>query len=213
MTDKPITGFTLKNVRLSYAHLFMMYSGSAENAKPKYQTAILLPKSNSDSYKILRQIAVNAGLTKWTREKLKAGVPDPLKGIRDGDVFADEKGEAYAGHWFFTVTSQRKPSVVEKRNGKLIPVNDGGVVSGDYCDVAIHAYPFDKPESKGVAFGFSAVLLREKGEPLGGSGVSADVAFADSEETAYDDSGWDDTPGDSEDYDDSDDSDDINPLS
>lgn len=112
-------------------------------------------------------------------------VPALLKlPLRDGDLEADEKGDAVKGAWFFNCSSKHKPSVVgtakDEFTGKLAALDASEIKSGDYGRISLNFFGF-KGKQKGVAVGLGNIQKLKDGEALG-SQRSADDDFGDLED-------------------------------
>ena len=109
--------------------------------------------------------------------KIPANLKLPL---RDGD---DDRPEdsAYENSLFVNASSNTAPQVVgtekDKTTGKAIPLGSDDVYSGCYARVSINFYPFNVNGNKGVACGLNSIQKIDDGEPLAGSGGSAEEDF------------------------------------
>lgn len=172
---KVITG----KVRLSYAHLFEPYG--MDGQEPKFSTAILIPKSDTETLKAIREaveLAKKNGASKWNG-KVPANLKTPL---RDGDEERPDD-EVYAGCYFLNASSKNRPGVVDQNVQPVMDANE--VYSGCYARVSINFYAFNASGNKGIAAGLGNVQKLEDGEPLGGF-TRAEDDF-DSVETAEED--------------------------
>lgn len=166
---KVITG----KVRLSYCHLFEAYSPDPAKQKPKFSTAILIPKSDKLTLKKLREAQKNAlanGIaTHFGGKPLK----NPVDTIHDGDEDADlERNPEYAGHWYLTVSAVTRPGMVDQA---MNPITDSTeLYSGCYARVSLNAFPFNTQGNKGVSFGLNNVQKMGDGIPLGGRSRAED---------------------------------------
>ena len=160
-STKVVTG----EVRLSYVHLFEKYS-NIEGQEPKYSVVILVPKTDKATIRKI-QAAQQAALEQGKSSKFGGKIPKPWKNtFRDGDEEKDtEESPEYAGHMFMTVSTNRKPAVVDRARE---PIEDQDeVYSGCYARVSLNAYPFSASGNKGVSFGLQNVQKLRDGEPLG----------------------------------------------
>ncbi len=144
----------------------------------KYSTMILIPKKDTVTADRIKALITGAIQEKWAGK-----VPAGLKvSFRDGDK--EGKGgvpegksagdEPYGGHYFMSVSSDRKPDVRDEAMQSIL--DPGAIVSGDYGRVGLNCYTWDNPNGKGVSFGLQTVQLLRKGDPLG-STVSAKDDF------------------------------------
>lgn len=166
-------------VRLSYTYLTEAHAQN-EKDEPKFSTAILIPKSDTDTVKALRA-AIQEALAEGVAKKWKGKKPSDLHNpLRDGDTKEDKDGNPdalYAGHWFLNAKGPRggveQPILLDKNSQET---NSGSVIySGVFARVSLQFYAYDSNGNKGVAAGLTAVKSLEYGEPLGNV-VTADTA-------------------------------------
>lgn len=157
--------------RLSYVHLFEPWSGNPDQDK-KYSTVLLIPKSDTKTYKKL--LAAEKAAAEAGKERaFKGRIPKDLKSIiHDGDD-TDKESPELEGHWFMTVSSKRKPTVVDRNLNEIIDPDK--VYSGCYARAAINAYAYNVNGNRGVTFGLNHVQFLRDGEPLGGFSRAEDV--------------------------------------
>lgn len=183
MANEQSTKMVTGRVRLSYANVW--------EAKPDdygnlwFSTAILIPKEDKatlNKYKTIIEALKEQAKAKYGG-KLPKDFHTPL---RDGDEEADEKGEAYLGHYFFNAKSKNKPGIakpVGKDSGgktKFQEITDTtDVYSGCYAKVSVNFYLFDAKGNKGIAVGLNNIVKVQDGEPLGGGRAGVDSDFAD----------------------------------
>lgn len=165
-------------VRFSYVHVFEP-TAMEEGQTKKYNTAILIPKTNKAMVKEIQEaikLALEEGKGKHFGGKLPAKWVNPL---RDGD---EEKpdDEVYAGHFFLSAKSVRRPTVLDRASGGEVLTSPDDFYSGCYGIATINFYAYgNNVPSKGVACGLGNILKTEDGENLGGGGSSAEDDFAD----------------------------------
>ena len=121
-TSTDPSAIVLKNVRLSYPHLFVprAYQGpgaQAVQSAAKYQTNILIPKTDKENL-LLLQNAYKAAIAKVAAAKFGGKVPPDLKKPwYDGDGLTStgkEPGEECQGHFVLSAKSSAKPPVYLK---------------------------------------------------------------------------------------------------
>jgi hypothetical protein len=172
MASNPSKKMIIRNVRFSYFKGF-----KAEKTKDgigvKFSTAVLLPKDHPQIPEI-KQTITDLINEKWPQKKPN-GLKKPL---RDGDDSENGRPDdpAYAGHWFFNAYADvsQPPGIIDGNKNKLEP--SSGWQSGDYGNVSISFYVFDRSDSKGVAAGLNNIQFTRKGESLTGR-TSADQDF------------------------------------
>lgn len=156
-------------VRLSYVHLLEPFS-NMDGKDPNYSVVLLIPKSDRATIKALKD-AQKVALENGKSSKFGGKIPPNWKNtLRDGDEEKDtDEQPEYAGHLFVTVSSNRKPGVVDRQ---MNPITTGdpdldGIYSGCYARVTLNCYPFAAQGNKGVSFGLQNVQKLRDGEPLG----------------------------------------------
>lgn len=163
---KVITG----KVRLSFANIWE--PKSINGGDTKYSSSILIPKADKTTMKKIKA-AVEAAKELGKNEKWGGKIPKNIHTpVRDGDDEADEKGEAYEGHYFLNASSKNKPGIVDRNREEIIDTTE--VYSGCYVRVSISFYPFDTNGNKGVAVGLNNIQKWEDGDFLGGRSRAED---------------------------------------
>lgn len=162
----------LKNVRLSYEHIFRP-DAIAEGSEPKYSASWIIPKDHP------QVPSIKAALVKALDEKFpgkrKAGGPWPAKlhnPLKDGDEMTDTNPE-YAGCYVLKSSSKNRPVVRNRRNVPLAE-EDGVIYSGCYCNASLTAAGFDAQANKGVTVYLNGVQFVADGERLSGFDASND---------------------------------------
>ncbi|MCQ4615995.1 DUF2815 family protein [Corynebacterium sp. CCUG 18816] len=164
-------------VRLSYANIWTPREND-EGDEAKYGTAILIPKSDTATIKMIQD-----GIKKALEEgKGKFGGKIPpvatLKlPLRDGDAEKDlEKNPEYAEHYFLNANSKRAPQIVGPDNRPITDENE--VYSGCYAHISFDLYAYNHPKGgKGVAAGLGNIQKVRDGDALGGAVITAEDDF------------------------------------
>jgi hypothetical protein len=168
------TQVTTGRARFSYCNVVEARRNDM-NGKDEFSTQVLVQKSDTETIAALKAAAKEA-LTAKFGDKIPKTVRNPM---RDGDTETKSDGSPlgaeYAGCWYFSTKSSKKPGIIDANGRDLI--SSDAVASGDFGRVAVNAYAYDAAGNKGVAFGLNHVMLIEKGTPLGGGKVSAATAF------------------------------------
>ena len=179
MTDRRVrTG----EVRLSYAHLIEPRTAQ-EGQEPKYSVSLVIPKSDTETIKLIKQAIQNAaqeGIGKFGGK-----IPNNLQvPLRDGDIEREDDG-AYTNAMFVNAnaTLKNKPTILKNVGGKLVPAEDDDVYSGVYACVTIEFFAYNFNGKKGVGAGLGNILILRDGEPLSG-GATAEDDFGDIAPTA-----------------------------
>lgn len=156
--------------RLSYEHLFTPWKGADGDRDPRYEVVLMIPKSDKATLAAIKkaiQAAIQEGLPKWGGSQPK-GLKMP---IRDGDE-ADDNPE-YAGYYTLSVSSTRKPSVVDQNVQPILDATE--IYSGCWARAAIVAWPYNNSGNKGVTFFVNHVQKIRDGEPFGNITRAEDV--------------------------------------
>jgi len=157
--------------RLSYTHLLQKYVGNA-GGEGKYQTNVLIPKSEKKTVAAIQQAIENA---KRIAVQSKWGGKEPKKlemPLKDGDVEKDD--EVYAGHLYVNAKCETKPGVVDKHRQPIMDEEE--VYSGMWAVVSVTFYGYDVSGNRGVACGLNNVMKYKDDDRLGGR-VSAQADF------------------------------------
>lgn len=163
-------------VRLSFPNLFKPRARE-EGKPPQYSALILVPKSDTATVAKIKkaQQAALADLQQMIGKK-----PVGWKNtFRDGDTERDtEEQPEYAGHYFMNVSANEgyPPGVVDEQVQRII--DQSKIYPGCYVRVAINAFAFNRPDSKGVSFGLRHVQFLRDGEPLAGTAEKAEDVFS-----------------------------------
>ena len=175
----------LRNVRLSYEHIFTP-SAMDDTQTPKYSATLIIPKSHPDLL-AMRRALFEAGAEKFP-QPFSSGVwpKGYTSALKDGDtdVTGDgvtllrEKNPEYAGCYILKASSTRRP-ITLNRNKAAITEEDGIIYSGCYVNVSVAfaGYEFGKIK-KGVTCYLNGVQFVADGERFG-SDASSDFDALD----------------------------------
>lgn len=162
-------------VRLSYVHVFHKYSPDGNDEDGKYSAVLIIPKTEKETIKAIRQAIENAkqaGIaSKWNgKEPKKFDLP-----LRDGDEQENDKNEAFRGCYYINAKASTRPGVVDR---EMNPITDEEeIYSGIYAMASVTFFCYDVSGNKGVACGLNNIMKVKDGERLGGR-VSAESDFA-----------------------------------
>lgn len=169
----------LRNVRLSYEHIFTP-SAFDDTQTPKFSATYIIPKDHPD-LPTLKRAMFEAGAEKYPAAFV-AGKGWP-KGytcaLKDADKDTDDSGELlaeknpeYAGCYVLKADSTKRPVVVGRRKEALTEA-DGVIYSGCYVNasLAAAAYEFGKVK-KGVKCYLNGVQFVQDGERFGVDALS-----------------------------------------
>ena len=156
------TKVTTGKCRLSYAHLFE--ASSIEGNDPKFSTAILIPKTDIETIKAIKEATIEAA--EMGKAKLGKYVLATLKTpLRDGDIEHPDD-ENYKGMYFLNASSKNRPGVVDSNVHPILDASE--IYSGCYGRLTINFYAFSASGNKGIAAGLGNVQKLAEGESLGG---------------------------------------------
>lgn len=163
----------LRNVRLSYEHIFTP-SAMDDTQDPKYNATLILPKDHPD-VPALRRALFEAGKEKYpnafTGKEWPRGYTCALKDAdKDEDTsgtLLSEKNPEYAGCYVVKAASSKRPVVIDRKKSAVTEA-DGVIYSGCYVNVSIAAagYEFGKVK-KGVTCYLNGVQFVADGERFG----------------------------------------------
>ena len=184
----------LRNVRLSYEHIFQP-SAMDDNSTAKYSADIIIPKDHQD-LPALKHALLEAGIEKFP-QAFSASKPWPMgftSALKDGDkdvdgsgVLLGEKNPEYRGCYILRTQSTRRPVTLGRRKEQLTEA-DGVIYSGCYVNIsaAFAGYEFGKIK-KGVTCYLNGVQFVADGERFGSDatgdfdeldgGVGHDIEF------------------------------------
>ena len=174
MTTKVTTG----KGRLSYAYIWEPREQDGQDAK--YSLSFLIPKADKVTLNNIKE-AIEAAKEVGKSKKWGGKIPANLKlPLRDGDAESADKGDEYAGHFFFNASSKDMPGIVD---AKCNPILDKAeVYSGCYARLVVNLFPYDTNGNRGIGIGLNHIQKLADGEPLGGSRGKAENEFDNWEE-------------------------------
>ena len=168
----------LKNVRLSYPHLF--HPESFEGQDPKYGCVLIIKKTDPQAQAI-KEAIIKAGSEKWPGKLTSGKWPSNLHWpLKDGDEKADENPE-YAGCYFISTTS-KNPVVLLDRSKRQLTEADGKLYPGCYVNASLAVASFDAAMKKGVSIFLNGIQYFAEGERLAGHDATNDFDELDEDE-------------------------------
>ena len=170
-------------VRFSHLHVFNPRVNK-ESKKEEYSVQLMIPKTDKKSHALIVSAIEEQQKVLWPNGKLPPRAHCPLK---DGDTNVNQKGEdaKVPGHWLLSAKSyalndkgekQSPPGVVgttRGEDGKLKPLTQSQIKSGDFGRVSINAKSYTKGDG-GVGFYINNLQLVREGEALGSRKSAAD---------------------------------------
>jgi hypothetical protein len=180
----------LRNVRLSYEHIFTP-SKFDDTQEAKYSATFIIPKDHADLPAVKRAF-YEAGQEQFAADFNGKGWPKGYTcSLKDADVDTDGNGEllaeknpAYKGCYILEANSTRRPVAVN-RNKAAVTEEDGIIYSGCYVNASLAAagYTFGKVK-KGVKAYLNGVQFVKEGERFGAD-ASADFDELDGDEDDF----------------------------
>ena len=164
----------LRNVRLSYEHIFTP-TAFDESQAAKYSATFILPKDHPDL------AALKSALYQEGREKypqaFAQGAAWPAGftcSLKDADAETNSMGEllseknpAYRGCYIVEANSTRRPVVLDRRKSALSEA-DGVIYSGCYVNASLGIAPYEYGKiKKGVKCYLNGVQFVADGERFG----------------------------------------------
>ena len=193
--DDPPVDFRTGTVRVRFHDLFEPRA-AVKDATPSYSVTVLVPKSDTETITMAKQVIKNAIQLK-AKPLWKGKVP-PIERfhlfLTDGD---DEtiKGwrEEYRGHYVIKAKSgtetrdgrQLNPPLVLRRPKPMVIATKDDLNNGDYVSLVLRCDAYSNGTNTGVTAYVNTVLLAGKGEPF--PSVAAAAATDDLEDMDWSD--------------------------
>lgn len=168
------TEFNLKEVRISYPHLFepFAYQGTG---KAKYSAKFLLDKKLHAG--LIKQVAEGIKALSAATFKDKKTPPADKLCLKDGDLSGKDEE---AGCWVLSASEDSRPVVVDRNRSPLV-AEDDAIQPGFYVNGKIRLWAQDNQYGKRINANLLGVQLVKEGERLGSGRTrqSADDMFDD----------------------------------
>lgn len=165
----------LKNVRLSFPHLFKPKAVS-EGGKATYSATFLIPKDTPEGVALARE--VQASMAAVARELWGENIPK-LKSeklcLRDGD---DETWDGYENCFYVNARNPNRVQVVD-RNLSPIVESDDKLYGGCYVNGVITIWAQNNSYGQRINATLEAVQFVRDGDPFGSKKPSASEFFSD----------------------------------
>src|SRR5690606_29106560 len=154
---RPDGTILIKDVRLSYPHLFEPWSGEEGRPKKFSGSFIMYNKTHAAEIKALKEHVV-----KLSMEAFKAKVPLSNYFIRNGD---DKQKEEYEDSWYVSASAgANRPPTVLNKDRSAIRSDNGVIYAGCYVDVLIRPWVQNNMHGKKINANLLAVQFRRDGE-------------------------------------------------
>ena len=153
---------------------------SINGSDPKYSVSILIPKSDTETVKKIRDAIQDVYKNSEATLKGKGAMP-PITALRtplrDGDTDRPDD-PAYAGMWFVNANSKTAPQIVGADCNPLF--DRAEFYSGCYGRASISFFAYNSNGNRGIACGLNNLQKLRDGEPLGGrTSAAADFGGLD----------------------------------
>lgn len=169
----------LRNVRLSYEHIFTP-SAFDDNQDAKYSATFIIPKDHADLPAIKRAF-FEAGQESFASDFTKPGawprgytcsLKDADRDVDGNGVLLAEKRDEYKGCYVLEANSTRRPVAIDRRKAAVTEA-DGVIYSGCYVNASLAAagYTYGKVK-KGVKAYLNGVQFVADGERFGADAMS-----------------------------------------
>lgn len=181
----------LRNVRLSYEHIFKP-TAFEEGGDPKYSATFIIAKDHPDLPAVKRAF-LEAGKETFANDFVGNGWPKGFTcSLKDADVATDSMGEilaeknsAYKGCYILEANSSKRPVVIN-RNKAAVAEEDGIIYSGCYVNASLAAagYTFGKMK-KGVKAYLNGVQFVKDGAKFGADAMDDFDALDGDEDDSF----------------------------
>jgi hypothetical protein len=171
----------LKNVRLSYPHLFTPKAGP-DGGTPKFSATFLLDKKK-DAAQIKE---IQAALAKVHADSAIAKVkipPDKLC-LKDGATKPDSYEDTVM---FLNSSNTRSPKVVDRNPSQALTEKDDKVYGGCYVNAVVTLWVQNNSYGKRINASLETVQFVKDGERFGAAPVNPEEEFTNIEDEGDDD--------------------------
>lgn len=173
----------LKNVRLSYPHLYKAKAfGDGNEGEPKYNAVFLMDpesKEGARNIEIVEDAIAHAIKEKWPKNAPKLAAAK--KCLRSGDDLEEPK-DGYEGMMYLSASETKRPRVLDADGEDVRDGDEGAPYAGCRVDVIARVWAQDNKFGKRVNCGLIAVKFREDDEPFGGAAPFDASEFDDDED-------------------------------
>lgn len=191
-TEKPAREgiVVLKNVRLSFPHLFEP-SASIEDGPKKFRAGFLMdPETESGQANIKKvkaafdKAALGVWKTKEKGDKIRARLDSDRTGLRDGDDCTNKEGDVYAGYegqMVVSATNGRKPKILRRDKSVIDSTEAAEIYAGCYVNAVISVWATnqEKHGGNGLFATLEIVQYSKTGEPFGAADLDEDDYLED----------------------------------
>lgn len=173
--ERDATEVLLKNVRLSFEHIFRPQRNKKNpDEPPKFNCAFLIDKKSGKANIEAMDDAIAAAMDKkWGQNHPK--LKDDKFCMRDGD---DEEYDGYGGCMYVAASNKKRPTVIDRDKSPLTE-EDGRPYSGCYVNAVVRVWAQDNEHGKRVNASLEAVQFLKDGDAFGAPPVDIDKHFDD----------------------------------
>ena len=174
--------FVIRNVVLSYPHLFEKWDSKGDEKKARYSATGILDK---DEHK--EEIDyLNARLTEMQKTKWKKRLPAAMLALRDGDPTNKDE---YQGKMILVCSDKKLEPILKSRDGKReVREKDDLLYAGAKVNIRFNFWIQDNEHGQRVNASLVGVQFMDHGEKFSTiNRVSDDEAFDDEGGDASDD--------------------------
>lgn len=170
---------TLKNVRLSFAHIFTAQVKEQDDGSKtkKFNCSFLIPEDTKQGK--LNIAAMEDAIEEAKEKKWGDNIPK-LKSeklcLRDGN---NEDWDGYEGHMYVSASNTKRPAIID-RDKTPLSEEDGRPYSGCYVNAVVRVWAMDNKHGKRVNASLEAIQFVKDGDPFSGfTPVDVDSKFED----------------------------------
>lgn len=163
--------FQLRNVRLSFPHLFK--KASYDGKETKFEATLLVPKSDKAQIKLIKEHTIQALKDEFgSTDKIPKGITKGVRNcLRDGD---DVDYDGYADNMSFKAANGKRPRTMD-RDKTPVTEEDSKLYAGCYVDAVVEIWIQNNAYGSRVNANLMAVRFRSDGEPFGAGSIPDDV--------------------------------------
>jgi len=187
---------TLRDVRLSFPHLFEP-TASVEDGPKKYRATFLMDPETESGKKNIAAIEAAikkaaAGVWKGNADKIRAKLDSDRSGLRDGDDCTNQAGDVYAGYegmMALGATNARKVKVLRRDKSTIDSTEAAEIYAGCYVNAVVSIWATDQKKhgGNGIFATLEIVQYLRKGEPFGAAELDEDDYLDDMGDEEEDD--------------------------
>lgn len=174
---------TLKDVRLSFPHLFEP-TASVEDGPKKYRATFLMDPETESGKKNIAAIEAAikkaaAGVWKGNADKIRAKLDSDRSCLRDGEDATNSSGDVYSGYEgmkFVSATKGTKPKVLRRDKTVIDSTEAAEIYAGCYVNAVVSIWATDQKKhgGNGIFATLEIVQYARKGEPFGAAELDED---------------------------------------